>query len=481
MKSLVLTAQDARELQSLGALTITKPIKRAPAYVEGAQMLESTEAPGRWYVADTDGEPILDSENVFDPPVHAGDAAYIREPWHYRHEFPSDGPAKVIFAADRPKDEAGHKWASPVSMPEDAAVRYVRVVSVAAIHNKNATAWEISLELVDKARAAAIDAGLPYSSAEPGEGSDAYTYAGDMSPEDHQRMTAAINADRDRLEIITARLSEITLELVSTVTDEGKKALLEERDALAKEATEITRALIDAGVLSEDTLPGVLPKAPEAADTPEGEEPAMEPEGGDVPTDPGEEDEEVGSFTLGKCKYCGREWGVTLEGSKTGGYPTQRTADAAATRACTCEEATANRSELLGVAVAVTTGACRYCGQLQEVGPHPTQAAADETASEVCSCAAAKRERRVREQTEDAQEKIARIFGEEAESLGFRAAPEESVALLNLTVGLIARGFISSANLNLLGLCKAKLSITSKGKIKVSRSETRSFDLESGE
>lgn len=99
----------------------------------------------------------------------------------------------------------------------------------------------------------------------------------------------------------------------------------------------------------------------------------------------------------------------------------------------------------------------------------------------MCSCPGAKRERRVREQTEDAQEKISRIFGEEAESLGFRAAPEETVGLLNLTVGLIARGFISSANMNLLGLCRAKLSVTSKGKIKVSRSETRSFDLESGE
>lgn len=478
MKSLVLTAQDARDLQSLGALTITKPIKGAPAYMEGGRIVCSATTPGSFcYEREGASEEELRAE--FTPPVQAGDAAYIREPWHYRHEFPGENPTKVTFAADLPDGEAGHKWASPVSMPEAAAVRYVRVVSVAALHHEAASAWEIAVELIDKAQAAAIDAGLPYSSAEPGEGSDAYTYAGDMSPEDHQHMTAAINADRDRLEAITARLSEITLEL-TTATDEGEKALLEERDTLAKEAAEITRALVDAGVLSEDALPGVLPKAPETTDAPEGEEPAQEPGGEDAPADP-EEDEEVGSFTLGKCRFCGREWGVTLEGSKTGGYPTQRTADAAATRACTCEEAAANRSELLGVAVAVTTGACRYCGQLQEVGPHPTQAAADETASEVCSCAAAKRERRVREQTEDAQEKITRIFGEEAESLGFRAAPEESVALLNLTVGLIARGFVSSANLNLLGLCKAKLSITSKGKIKVSRSETRSFDLESGE
>ncbi|WP_300749548.1 hypothetical protein [uncultured Oscillibacter sp.] len=46
---------------------------------------------------------------------------------------------------------------------------------------------------------------------------------------------------------------------------------------------------------------------------------------------------------------------------------------------------------------------------------------------------------------------------------------------------LIARGPISSASLNIRGQCKAKFSITSKGKIEVSRSETRSCDLEAGE
>lgn len=474
MKSLVLTAQDARDLQSLGSLTVTKPIKNAPEYMEGGRIVCSATVPGSFCYerkGDTDTE-----APVFTPPVQAGDAAYIREPWHYRHDPP--GEDKVVFAADLPDGDPGHKWASPVSMPEAAAVRYVRVVSVAALHHEAASVWEIVLDLVDKAQAVAIDAGLPYSSTEPGEGSDAYTASGDMAPEDRELYAAAIESDRALLEAITARLSEITVEL-TTATEEVKEALLKERDGLAKEAEEITRALIDAGAVQMGVDLAAAPsEEPDAA--PDKEEAACDPEG-EAAADPGEEDEEVGSFTLGKCRFCGREWGVTLEGSKTGGYPTQRTADAAATRACTCEEATANRSELLGVAVAVTTGACRYCGQLQEVGPHPTQAAADETASEVCSCAGAKRERRVREQTEDAQEKISRIFGEEAESLGFRAAPEETVGLLNLTVGLIARGFISSANMNLLGLCRAKLSVTSKGKIKVSRSETRSFDLESGE
>lgn len=36
MKSLILTTQDARELDKLGGLTITKPIKPAPRYIEGA-------------------------------------------------------------------------------------------------------------------------------------------------------------------------------------------------------------------------------------------------------------------------------------------------------------------------------------------------------------------------------------------------------------------------------------------------------------
>lgn len=65
--------QDYVRPRDLGGLTITKPIKPAlAAYVEGTQMLESAEAPGRWYVADVDGEPLLDSGNVFDPPYSSG-------------------------------------------------------------------------------------------------------------------------------------------------------------------------------------------------------------------------------------------------------------------------------------------------------------------------------------------------------------------------------------------------------------------------
>lgn len=550
MKSLILTAQDARELDKLGGLTVTKQIKPAPRYIEGAIL--ATEGRGEWYIS-VEGRRLGAGDGVADmfvPPVQLGDAVYIREPW-YRLKSPRGGDSeRVILAADCvvAEDQVSYKWASPVSMPEDAARRFARVKSIGAAYGETVTpAWMIELETIGKEEALAADAGVPFSTAtDPEEGSTYLTYAGDMSVEDHERMIAAINADRARLYEVQNRLIRIDLrrrELSSLVFEERDKvdpndrdaleaentALDEEQGNLSREESDLRAALEDAGapaptieeharellttidarlrecdaadnedraeynigeeerdlIAERDVLTAYL-SANNVEETPE------RAEGGLSPSDPpaGEaaaentaaaEDEEIGSFTIGKCKYCGREWGVTLEGAREGGFPTQRTADAAATRLCDCEEAVANRAPIVGVAMAITTGACKYCGQIQEVGPHPSQAAADETASEVCNCPTARQERRVHEQVEDACERVQRLFGDDAESLGFKPIPDEAVGLLENVVEMIARGPISSASLNVRGRCKAKFSITSKGKIKVSRSETRSCDLEDGE
>ena len=534
MKAIVMTTQDAREFEKLGGLTITKPLKPVPAaYVEGAQMLESTENPGSWYVADTDGEPLLDSGNVFDPPVQPGDIVFLREPWHRLIDPTTKEPSgRVILAADSTvaEGQTSYKWASPVSMPEDAARRFAVVSKVEPIYNANVAVWSITLEAVTKAAAEAGEAGaLPYSDApSPEEGSSYYTYAGDMSLEDHQRMVDAINQDRARLAEVQDRiiqLDSLRRELDSRAApSEEYVPLGEEGLALIKEEADLRLALEDAGAPAPTTadhareklaairsrraeiaaadqkdrvfedldgedenlaaeerdLSAYLEGLAAAEDGPTGEEP---PAGdGEQTTLDTQEDEEVGSFNFGKCNYCGREWGVTLEGAKGGGYPTQRTANAAATRVCDCPEAVENRKPEVGVAFAVTTGACKYCGQLQEVGPHPSQAAADETATEVCSCPSARTARRTAEQIEDARDRVNRLFGERAEDLGFKPiAGDGAIELLERVVELIARGPISSASLNIRGQCKAKFSITSKGKIKVSRSETRSCDLEAGE
>ena len=557
MKSIIMTAQDARELANLGGLTVTKPIKPAPpAYVEGARIVEHS--PGEWLLEGPDGAYTAEEcGNRYTPPVHPGDAVFIREPWHYRHELNSDGPDEVTLASELSPEEAkGRKWASPVSMPEDAARRFARVVFVGTAYGPGVTpVWLVELEVVDKAAAVAIDAGLPFSTADdPEEGSDYFTYAGDMTPEDHERMIAAIDADRahlaevqDRIIGIAARrltiaeelpeamneprtpetktsradalhiedaaladeLDELTIEennIGAALEDAGAPVqTVEERarerlDALEKRSLEIAHSIADTRAADAFGTPAELSETREALTreaeriteeereiaaylstlNAQPEDPAAEnaPEG---ETAAAEDDEEVGSFTLGKCKYCGREWGVTLEGAKGGGYPTQRTADAAATRVCDCEEAVNNRAAIVGVALAVTRGACQYCDQLQEVGPHPSQAAADETASEVCNCPRARDERRVRERAEDARERVERLFGDSAEELGFKPVADAAVHLLESVVEMIARGPISSASLNIRGQCKAKFSVTSKGKIKVSRSETRSCDLEAGE
>lgn len=351
MKALVMTTQDAREFEKLGGLTITKSIKPAPAaYVEGAQMLESTENPGRWYVADVDGGPLLDSGNVFDPPVQPGDIVFLREPWHRLIDPTTKEPSgRVILAADSTvaEGQTSYKWASPVSMPEDAARRFAVVSKVEPIYNANVAVWSITLEAVTKAAAEAGEAGaLPYSDApSPEEGSSYYTYAGDMSPEDHQRMVDAINQDRARLAEVQDRiiqLDSLRRELDSRAApSEEYVPLGKEGLALMKEESGLRHALEDAGAPAPTTadhareklaaicsrrgelanfdaetkvsdhydieeergLSAYLEGLDAAEDGPTGEEP---PAGNGEPTMlAAQEDEEVGFSTLGKCSYAG--------------------------------------------------------------------------------------------------------------------------------------------------------------------------------
>ena len=499
MKSLILTTQDARELDKLGGLTITKPIKPAPRYIEGASFSREADCADIWHLVGQDGNRLGAGDgvaDVFASPVEVSDVVFIREPW-YRLKNPQGGESeRVILAADSvvQPEQAAYKWASPVSMSQNAARRFARVKSIEPAYGENVTpAWLIELVAITKEEATAAEVGTPLSASDdPEEASSYYAYAGDMSAEDRDRMVAKIDADRARLAEVQDRLIRIDLrrrDLSALMFEERDKvdpndrapldaentALDEEQGDLAREEADLRAALEDAkapaptveeharekytnisALLSgpSDAIPtlgdydAIKAEEQELARYLEQYDKADAAEPDPAPT---EEDEEIGSFRLGKCKYCD------------------------------CEEAVANRAPVIGVAMAVTTGACRYCGQIQEVGPHPSQAAADDTATEVCNCPTARQERRVHEQVADACERVQRLFGDDAESLGFKPIPDEAVGLLENVVEMIARGPISSASLNVRGRCKAKFSVTSKGKIKVSRSETRSCDLEDGE
>lgn len=157
MKSIIMTAQDAREFGKLGGLTITKPIKPAPAaYVEGAKMEEVS--PGAWNLIREGVVYAHDGGAVFTPPVQPGDIVFLREPWH-RLKNPSDGEPsdRVILAADSTvaEGQTSYKWSSPVSMPEEAARRFAVVSKVEPIYNENVAVWSITLEAVTKGAAEA--------------------------------------------------------------------------------------------------------------------------------------------------------------------------------------------------------------------------------------------------------------------------------------------------------------------------------------
>ena len=151
MKALVMTAQDAREFEKLGGLTITKPIKPAPAaYVEGAKMEEA--APGRWNLIREGVIYAHDGGATFTTPVNAGDIVFLREPWA-RLKNPANGEPsdRVILAADSTvaEGQTAYKWASPVSMPESAARRFAVVTNLSDKLRRESLRYKEAVELAD--------------------------------------------------------------------------------------------------------------------------------------------------------------------------------------------------------------------------------------------------------------------------------------------------------------------------------------------
>ena len=81
MKSLILTTQDARELDKLGGLTITKPIKPAPRYIEGASFSREADCADIWHLVGQDGNRLGAGDGVaVSPQDPAGRRVRARDP-----------------------------------------------------------------------------------------------------------------------------------------------------------------------------------------------------------------------------------------------------------------------------------------------------------------------------------------------------------------------------------------------------------------
>lgn len=115
----------------------------------------------------------------------------------------------------------------------------------------------------------------------------------------------------------------------------------------------------------------------------------------------------------------------------------------------------------------IQTGSCRFCGQMAQIEtllPWP-QEKLDEAATEMCKCGAAQNYASRKKRVEKAKRTIERQFG--------KYLPETAVGLLKTAVELIGEDQIDSLTLDAGNGLKGKISMTSKGNIKVEKTETR--------
>lgn len=129
----------------------------------------------------------------------------------------------------------------------------------------------------------------------------------------------------------------------------------------------------------------------------------------------------------------------------------------------------AKRDGLIGSIV--QDGACRFCGQLKKVETMVgwTHDQCDELATETCGCIDSCTYARKKGQKERAHMKINMLFVDTKDN---EPLDQAAVELVREAAELVAEGKIKSCMLDNGNGCKAKLSITSKGNIKVERTDT---------
>ncbi len=124
------------------------------------------------------------------------------------------------------------------------------------------------------------------------------------------------------------------------------------------------------------------------------------------------------------------------------------------------------------------TGACRYCGQVAAPGRFASQEAADDYATDHCDCTQAKYEANVRKCINEAEANVDALFGEDCKEFGFEPMPEDIIEELKRIVRLIAQMKIASTRMQLSRGGSAGVTVNAKGKIKVTRSKSVGYSLE---
>lgn len=120
----------------------------------------------------------------------------------------------------------------------------------------------------------------------------------------------------------------------------------------------------------------------------------------------------------------------------------------------------------------VLTGSCIYCGQIRQIEGQEgmSEEERNRKATELCDCKEAKTAQEKAETRTKAEKNIHQMFGEDF--------PETEEILL-AAVKYIESGEIDSITIDTGMRVKGKVSMTSKGNIKVERTKTLKTSLES--
>lgn len=123
------------------------------------------------------------------------------------------------------------------------------------------------------------------------------------------------------------------------------------------------------------------------------------------------------------------------------------------------------------------TGACRYCGQIAQIEglPEWDEETINEATAELCDCIEAKKYTKKKRQKENAREAIDKQFGQQAEE---NETELPVVELLETIADMVVEDHICTATIDIGDGLKAKISMTSKGYVKVERTKTEKITQE---
>lgn len=127
--------------------------------------------------------------------------------------------------------------------------------------------------------------------------------------------------------------------------------------------------------------------------------------------------------------------------------------------------------EACGGGITTVTGSCKFCGQVatRKALEEWSQEEIDELITETCECVDARIYVHKKGQQERANTRIDLLFGKDNKSV---MVPDAAVILLHKAVNPVCEGFIQSITVDIGNGVKGKISLTSKGIVKVVRTKT---------